>query len=174
MSIFSPRFSGHRQINASPETFLTGIKNRVESGLLTGKPHRRSRYVVTNHTEGQLTFRASDTLTAINIGLNDVTLRAEKDHEVAYSVSYRKWAKYVLGLSLSLGAVLVGVFFLRNPGAQMEASPVTSDPVLTRTLFWGLVGFWALVWPWVLIAMHRPFARKALDRIIREVDSAVR
>lgn len=51
-----------------------------------------------------------------------------------------------------------------------------ADPGLNRAiglaLFCFLTLFWALVWPWILIVMHRPVARKLLDRIIREVDIA--
>jgi len=33
-------------------------------------------------------------------------------------------------------------------------------------LFWGMLVFWCVAWPWILTAGHRPFARKALDHIL--------
>jgi hypothetical protein len=139
-----------------------------------GKPHWRSRYTVTRHTQQELAFRASDTMTAINVGLNEVTLRAGGNRTVQYSVRYLRWAAYVIGLGLVLGTVLVLAFLFRGLEDEIGRYTFVADPVANRNigvgLFWGLVLLWALVWPWLLIVMHKPFAKKLLDRIIREVD----
>jgi hypothetical protein len=176
MSLLSPRFSGQVQIAAAGAVFLEAMKARVQSGLLTGKPHWRSRYAVTTYTQQELAFRASDIMTAINVGLNQVILRTPGNRNVEYSVSYRKWAAYVVGLGAFLGIALVVAFLFWDIETQIDQYPFASDPVSNRTIglafFWVLVVFWAVVWPWILIIMHRPFARKLLNRIIREVDIA--
>jgi hypothetical protein len=156
--------------------FLEGMKARVRSGLLMGRPHWRSRYTVTNHTQQELAFRASDIMTAIDVGLNEVILRTPGNGTVEYSVSYLRWAAYVVGLGALLGIGFIVAFLFWDIQAQLDRYPLLSDPVLNRTIglaiFWGLIVFWSLVWPWILIVMHRPFARKLLEQVIREVDIA--
>jgi len=73
MSLRFPRFSGQTQIASSSAVFLERMKARVQSGLHTGSPHWRLRYEVTKHTQQELVFRASDIMTAINVGLNEKT-----------------------------------------------------------------------------------------------------
>lgn len=176
MSLLSPSFDGQTQIASSGAVFLERMKTRVQSGLLMGKPHWRSRYAVTRHTQQELAFRASDTMTAINVGLNEVVLRTAGNRNVEYSVSYLRWAAYVVGLGAFLGIALVLAFLFWDIEAQIGQYTFVGDPVLNGSiglaLFWGLILFWALVWPWILIVMHRPFARRLLERIIREVDIA--
>jgi hypothetical protein len=36
----------------------------------------------------------------------------------------------------------------------------------------GLLAFFALVWPVLVVAWHRRFARRALERVVREVVAA--
>ena len=176
MSLLSPRFNGQTQIASSGAVFLEGMKARIQAGLLVGKPHWRSRYAVTRHTQRELAFRAADFMTAINVGLNEVILRTPGNHRVEYSVSYFRWAAYVVGLGAFLGVAFVVAFLFWDIEAQIDRYPLVADPALNRTIglavFWGLTLFWCLVWPWLILVMHRPFARKLLDRIIREVDIA--
>ena len=176
MSVLSPSFTGKTGISSSGPAFLEKMKARVESGLLTGKPHRRARYVVTRHTQQELAFRASDFITAINVGLNEVSLRAVGDGTVEYSVRYQRWAAYVVGLGALLGGAFVVAFLFWDIGAQVERYPLVGDPALNRSVglaaLWALIAFWALVWPWLLVMMHRPAARRLLERIIRDVDVA--
>lgn len=176
MSILSPRFTGTIEVASRAPAFFEAMKTRVRHGLLTGKPHWRSRYVVTGHTEREMTIRACDFITAINVGLNEVVLRAPGNRSVEYSVSYLRWAAYVVGLGAVLGIAFIIGFLFWGIESQLDRYALVADPALNRTiglvLFWALVVFWAGIWPWILIAMHKPFARKLLDRIIREVDSA--
>ena len=95
MGVFSPSFTGKIQIASLGPMFLEGKKARVQSGLLMGRPYRRSRYLVTRHTRQELAFRASDIVTAINVGLNEVTLRTVGDRNVEYSVTYRRWGRAI-------------------------------------------------------------------------------
>ena len=178
MNLLSPSFNGQTQIASSGAVFLDRMRARVQSGLLMGKPHWRSRYAVTKHTQQELAFRASDIMTAINVGLNEVILRTTGNRNVVeYSVSYRRWAAYVVCLGAFLGIAFALAFLFWDIEAQVDRYAFVADPPLLNraiglALFWGLILFWALVWPWILIVMHRPFARKLLDRIIREVDIA--
>ncbi len=152
------------------------MKARVEAGLLTGKPHWRSRYVVTRQTDQELALRAADIMTAINVGLNDVTLRLAGNRNVEYSVSYVRWAAFVVGLGALFGIAFVLAFLFWDIERSISRYSFVADAGLNRilglTLFWGLVLFWAVVWPWILIVFHKPFARKLLNRIIQEVDMA--
>jgi hypothetical protein len=176
MSVVSPRFTGKTRIEAPGRAFLERMKDRVQAGLLTGAPHWRSRYEVTRHTEQELAFRASDFVTAINVGLNEVELRPTGDGSVSYSVSYKRWAAYVVGQGALLGVVFLLVFLFWDIETQLDRYPLVADPALNRTvgvaLFWGIVLFWTVVWPWILIVVHKAFARKLLNRIIQEVDAS--
>jgi len=110
-------------------------------------------------------------MTALNVGLNEVTLRAAGNRNLEYSVSYGRWAAYVVGLSAIIGIALIIGFLFGDIETQVARYVFVADPVSNRAvglrLFWGFVVFWSVVWPWVLIFTHRPFARKLLDRIIR-------
>lgn len=112
----------------------------------------------------------------INVGVNDVPLRAVGDGDIEYSVRYPRWAAYVVSLGALLGIAFIAVFLFSDIEAQQDRYSIVADPVLSRTvasaLFWALVVFWSVIWPWILIVMHRPFVSKLLERIIREVDGA--
>jgi hypothetical protein len=174
---FSPQFSGKTRIKSSGAAFLEKMKARVESGLLIGKPHPRSRYAVTSHTQRELAFRASDMKTAINVGLNDAVLRVTSSQEIEYSVTYKRWAAYCVGLGLVIGTGLAATFVWWRTGIEIGAYRLAANlsfggPIVSA-LVWANIAFWSLVWPWLLIAMHKPFARQLLDRIIGEVDGRV-
>ena len=175
MSLFSPRLRGQTEIASSSAPFLEAVKARIQSGLLTGKPHWRSRYTVTGHAQQEIAFRAADAMTAINVGLNEVTLCTAGNRRVEYSVSYRRWAAFVVGVSACFGIGFVAASLIWDIEARVARYAFVADPVLNTTvglaLLWGLVLFWAVIWPWILIAMHKPFARKLMDRIIQEVDA---
>ena len=35
----------------------------------------------------------------------------------------------------------------------------------------GMVLFWGFVWPWLLIALHKPVLRRLVARLVKEVDT---
>ena len=82
-NLFSPQFSGRIHVKSSAPAFFAKMKARVDSGLLMGRPHPRSRYAVTSHTQRELAFRAADLKTAINVGLNDAVLRVASAAAIA-------------------------------------------------------------------------------------------
>ncbi len=174
---FSPQFSGKIRIKSSGPAFLEKMKARIQSGLLMGRPHPRSRYAVTTHTARELAFRAADMKTAINVGLNDAVLRVATNNEIEYSVTYKRWAAYCVGVGLVIGTALVAMLLWSRASIALGGNHLAADlsfggPIVSA-LVWANIAFWCLVWPWLLIAMHRPFARKLLDRIISEVDGGV-
>jgi hypothetical protein len=176
VNIFLPVFAGRVGIRTPEALFLQEMKARIESGLLTGRPHRRSRYAVIRQSQREIAFAAADFTTAISVGLNEVVLRVAGERSVEYSVRYGKWAAYVVGLGACLCIAFLCVFLIWDIEAEFRRYAFVADPAMSRAiglaLFWGIALFWTLVWPWILIAMHRPFARRLLEQIIREVDAA--
>jgi hypothetical protein len=73
MVLFSPAFGGTVSIRTPSTEFLERLRRRIDAGFLAGTPHWRSRYVVAQQTDRELTFRASGFMTAINVGLNQDT-----------------------------------------------------------------------------------------------------
>jgi uncharacterized membrane protein (DUF485 family) len=65
---------------------------------------------------------------------------------------------------LLLGVVLL-ICLAVIPEMRSEIAAHTFGPVI----FGGLLAFFSLLWPWILTALHRPFAEKTLQRILREV-----
>jgi hypothetical protein len=65
----------------------------------------------------------------------------------------------VLSLLIALSAVGVMLFWGQAIQAQ-QYGPL---------LFWCHVGFWGVAWPWILTALHKPFASRCLERILRDV-----
>lgn len=165
---------GTTNIRANSAVFLSAFTRRVETGLLSGAPASRSRYLVTQQQDNSLRFHAETFWTAVNVGLNDVQLTVDSDGQVMYTIRFPKWAGYVLGLSAGLGIIFVVVFTTIDLRSYIAAHPGSSFPRLSINqnvaLAWGMVLFWALVWPWILMACHKRPLRRLMNRIIAEVD----
>lgn len=93
-----PKIEGSAAIRSTSSEFAEGLRSRVEAGLLTGAPHPRSNYSLSDIGAGGLRIRADDGWTAINVGLNDFEVGLERSGAVRYEVRYWRWATYVLGL----------------------------------------------------------------------------
>ncbi len=173
MTIFSPTFNGKTKIQTTAKVFLEKFRERVEIGLLSGRPHWRARYAVTQQTENQLVFASRGIMSSINVGLNKVSLRYDKGL-IEYHVTYWGWAIYCVLLGAILGFILILVYFFTDTTGMIDQRPMVVDPMLNReigfAIFWGSVAFWGFIWPWVLVAIHKRFAEKALNNIIHEVD----
>ncbi len=172
----TPETRGTVRIHSAPARFLQAFQQRVASGLLSGKPHARSNYVVTQAGADRLHVRAADWWTAINVGLNELDLQLSQPGMVRYHVRYWRWASYALGLSGVLG--LIGLLLLltldvrgyitRSPGSMVPGLSVDQNLLVA----WAMVLFWGFVWPWVLIVLHKPPLRRLVTRLVTEVDAA--
>jgi hypothetical protein len=173
--ILMPEIEGTLSIRSSPEPFLQAFRQRVTAGLLSGGPHPRSNYVVTEGDSGHLVVRAADWWTAINVGLNRLELRRVSPDVIHYNVRYWQWARYALGLSAGLG--LVGVILLlsldvRGYIERHQSSMVPGLSIEQNLLIaWLMVLFWGFIWPWLLIAFHKRPLRGLVTRLIAEVDA---
>jgi len=164
MGMFSPAYEGVIELGAVPDDFTERVARRVESGLLVPGSRRRADYVVRSRSQDAVSFAARGFWTAYNVGLNEVELRRDGLHRIAYHGSFRRWAAYaaIHGLALT-GAILAVV--LAWPGARDQVSQTPYGwPVLL-----GLLVFFGLLWPWVLVAIHRRMVPWSLVRIVQEV-----
>jgi hypothetical protein len=175
--IFAPIVDGSTPLRSQGQAFLAGFQARVAAGLLTGRPHPRSKYSVTSSDPEHLHVRAANSSTAVNVGLNEVDLSVPEAGMVRYRVEYWRWAKFVVGLGCVLGivgATLLLVFDARTYIANHPASRIPSLTVGENVaVAWAMVIFWGFVWPWLLIALHRRPVRRLIERLIAEVDVAV-
>ena len=163
MGSFSPEYSGTIEFKALPDDYTDRIARRVETGLLVAGSRRRANYVVRAKSREAISFSAVGFWTAYNLGLNDVELRGAGPNRVDYHGSFRRWALYATINSLALVTViLVGLLVL--PGAREEVSRYSWG--------WPFIGallvFFGLVWPWLLVGIHRRFIPRALEHIVRE------
>lgn len=163
MALLRPEFEGELEVASLPDDFADRIRRRVESGLFI--PGRRSRadYRVENVDRSGITFAAGGLLTAYNIGLNVVNVQRVGADRIRYRVSYWRWTRIA-----ALHGALLGILFL----ASYAFFPFVRRDVASyphgAEIFWGMVFFWCVAWPWVLSAIHRGPAERALQRILRE------
>jgi hypothetical protein len=170
--ILLPEIEGIVLVRSSAETFLRVFGQRVKAGLLTGRPHPRSNYVVSASDSRHLEVRAADWWTATNVGLNRLELRHLPPNRIRYHVRYWQWAQYAIGLCGALG--LVGIALLLSfdvreyirysmvPGLSIEQNLVIA---------WVMVLFWGFIWPWLLIAMHKRPVHRLVKNLIADVDA---
>ena len=174
--MFIPQIEGTVPIRSPAESFLRAFRERVTAGLLDGRPHPRSNYVVSEAASGALVVLAADWWTAINVGLNRVELRPLPPDLIRYDVRYWRWALYAISLSAGLG--LVGLAMLlsldvRSYIARHERSMIPGLSIEQNlAIAWLMVLFWGYIWPWLLIALHKRPLRQLVTRLIGEVDVA--
>lgn len=167
---------GRASIRSQAKAFFDAFVRRIETGLLGPASGRRNRYAVTRRSSDGLGFRAANRWTAYNIGLNQVDLSLASPGVIRYQVRYPRWAGYVVGFSALLGGIMAIVFFVIDIRTYIATHRLSQIPGLTvdqnLAVAWGLAAFFFLVWPWILIAMHKGPLRRALEQVIREVDAA--
>jgi hypothetical protein len=159
---FRPSFEGELAAREIPDDFFERIERRLASGLFVAGSRRRANYLVTAKSSDALSFEAQGFLTAYAIGLNHVVLRRIARGVVSYQVSLARWTRYAVIHCGLLGLVLAVA--LSFPSAREQVFAHAYGPFLA----YGMVAFWGGVWPWILTAVHRPFARRALERVLRE------
>jgi hypothetical protein len=122
----------------------------------------------------ELTIYAVDWWTAINVGLNDLTLRVAHTGTVQYQVKYWRWAGYSIGLSALLGLTGLVPLLTADVRGYLARNLTRGLPGLSvdqnLLIAWVMVGFWGFVWPWLLIALHKRPLRQLVERLVREVD----
>jgi hypothetical protein len=161
MQFFLPVFAGQMSVPGVPSDFSSRLAERVRTGLLVPGSRRRANYTVDSAGSDHLRFRAADLSTAISVGLNEVSVERRDATTISYEVRYWRWTLYCVTLSLLivLSAVCVKFFW----GQELQS--LRYGPLL----FWFHMGFWGFAWPWILTALHKPFASRCLERILREV-----
>jgi len=159
---FRPEFEGELSVAQIPGDFFTRFARRVETGLFIPGSRRRANYRVRSSSADSLSFEAEDFLTAYNVGLNDVELQRGGSGTIAYRVSFRRWSRYARIHGGLLGVTMAALYLVPVLRVQVTTYPAGV------ALYWGMLLFWSLAWPWLLTALHRPFARMALERLLRE------
>jgi uncharacterized membrane protein (DUF485 family) len=164
MKWFLPRFTGTMNVGRIPENFFYRMADRVRDGLFVPGSRTRANYAATRSDRYELRFAAGDWWTAINVGLNQVRLFRVDGERIGYEVTYWKWTLYAVGLGALIGlSMIAGLFFV--PLEQMEVTEWGRQGVL---IFGINAGFWCFAWPWVLTAIHKRFAARCLENIMRE------
>jgi len=174
MSI-NPQIQGVVPIGSAVEEFLEAFRRRISAGLLTGQPHPRSNYRVSETGPGHLVVHAADWWTAINVGLNELELHLPQGGSVHYRVRYWRWVQFGLALSGMLG--LIGIVLLasldvrgyiaRHSNSMLPGLSVDQNLLVA----WLMVLFWGFAWPWLLIPLHKRPLRRLVERLIAEVDA---
>lgn len=174
---FLPRTQGNASIRAEPEAFVRTFARRIESGLFPDASSRRSRYAVTRQARDRLAFRATDWLTAVNVGLNEVELSVSVG-QARYTIEYRRWAAYAVLLSAAIGLAIAVTFLIVDLRDYVDRHPERMIPGLTAgqnvAIGWAMAIFWGFVWPWILIGLHKKPLRTVMARLIEEVDQSAR
>jgi hypothetical protein len=167
---FLPRTAGAVPVRTQPEAFIQAFARRVETGLLG---QQRSRYAITRQERHGLAFRAADWPTALGVGLNDVELTITAG-QARYAIHYWRWAAYAVGLSAAIGAGLAILFLALDVREYVDRDVLWMIPGLSTdqhvAIAWSMVAFWGLVWPWILIGLHKRPLRQLIERLISEVD----
>jgi hypothetical protein len=161
---FLPYTKGSIELEAVPHDFAERISARVGDGLFNPGSRLRAQYSVRNADEQSVTFGADTWFTAINVGLNEVTLYREGDSTIAYAVQFRRWTLYCVGLCGMIGLAFIGCYLL-VPSMRLEIQRSTGNALV----FWTMTLFWGFVWPWILTALHKGPAGACLEGIVREV-----
>jgi len=74
----------------------------------------------------------------------------------------------------AIGIVLVLNFDVRGYLAQMPPSMRWGLGVeQSVVLLWAFIVFWGIVWPWILVALHKRPLHSLVNRLVTAVDEAV-
>lgn len=163
MSVIVPLFGGTIEADDVAADLMARLARRVEDGLLDPGSRRRANYVVRERDDEFISFGAADLWTSLNIGLNEVEVQRAGDGRLTYRVAYWAWTFSCIVLCAAIGPILVGAYLLW-PGMAAQIAAARYGAIT----FWGNVIFWCGFWPWILTALHKPFAARCLRKILRE------
>lgn len=159
---FRPSFEGAVSVARVPDDFFDRIERRAADGLLVPGERTRAGYRITARSTDSLEFVADGFLTAYALGLNHVRLQRTELTTIAYQVSFARWTRYAVIHGWLVGLAAGAPCLI--PAVWRDVKAYTYGP----QIYLSMVLFWGLVWPWLLTAIHRPFASKALERILLE------
>lgn len=162
MGLFAPEFDGQLTLERLPEDFAARIRRRVDDGLFVPGSRHRADYRIMTLDRNTITFVAAGFLTTYNVGLNEVTVRRGGRNQVQYHVAYWGWTRLAAAHGALLGLVFALCYAL-VPSLRAEIGAYPYGLALSG----GIVGFFSLAWPWILSALHRRPAERALQNILR-------
>ncbi|MFQ5526303.1 MAG: hypothetical protein ACE5GX_08575 [Thermoanaerobaculia bacterium] len=174
LGLLHPSFEGVWRPGTLSADFARKLAARVRTGLLPAAKAKRNRYEILTETDSSLHFRSTTLLTGANIGWNDVELRADPGQgRVTYRVEFWAWTRFCVLLGLALGAVFAALVVL----PVLTGTYLFSEsyyPSQAEVLYFALpmMIFWCLVWPWILVAMHKRPARRGFEGLLREVNES--
>jgi len=163
MVSFVPEFEGEMTFASLPDDFVERLRLRVDAGLLCPGVRARADYRVQSSDRDAIRIEAQGFLTQYNVGLNEITVTRGGPNRLCYQVRFWRWTWYAVGNSLLPGLMLVmASAWSPEVRAAYTAAPGGLPAVV------GILGFFSLAWPWLMTAIHRRFAERALQRILRE------
>ncbi len=171
VKIFFPGLPGTYSPERISENFPDKLARRVQSGVLPRAPKSRNRYVIGSKTKDRMTFSSSGLWTGISVGLNDVEVHLDKNSippRILYRVKYWVWTQYCVILGLAIGISIIASRYYLFPG--WFAKWGYGQPEFFYS--YGEIIFWCILWPWILVALHKKPVSKLLKRIFDEVNQS--
>lgn len=165
-TLFLPEFEG-RLSDGLPNDTLTRVAEAVKAGTFRSGPASRAQYEMISEEPDRIRFRARTLLTAIGIGLNDITLEGLPDGEIAYFVSFYRWFYYCVIITLVALAVPAGMLIGRLLGPSLGLRPAFGGGGPWVTFMLAAILVLGPFWPFVLTALHKTVARACLEQLVR-------
>lgn len=162
---FLPRFEGELETPEGAEAALAQITRALEERRLFPFTGPRWRYEIVEKNRNRLRFRAANLATEITIGLNDVSVETYGGRALRYKASYYKHLLYVVALVWGI-MVFQGALFLVLPpfrDGMTSLNPGATAWLLVLSLFF------LLVFPMIMLLVHRPMAQRMLEARLRAV-----
>ncbi len=167
---FLPRLEGRLPADLPKDT-LARVAKAVRDGRFQPGSAFRTQYVLVFEEPDRIRFQARTLLTAIGVGLNDVTLMRQPDGGIAYFVSFYRWFFYALTITLVGLAVPAGMLFGRIFAPVLGLHPAFGRGGAEVDVFLGAILVLGLLWPFILTAMHKPVVRGLLEQLVRNAGS---
>ena len=164
-ALFLPEFEG-RLPGELPKDTLARVAEAVRSGSFQSGPVARAQYVMVFEESDRVRFRARTLLTAIGVGLNDVTMQRLNDGEISYFVSFYRWFYYCVVITLVALAVPAGMLVGRLLGPSLGLRPAFGGGGPWVTVMLGAILVLGPFWPFVLTALHKTVARAYLEQLV--------
>jgi hypothetical protein len=170
-ALFLPEFEG-RLPDDLPKDTLARVAEAVKAGTFRRGLAARGQYVLVLEEPDRIRFRARTLLTAIGIGLNEVTLESLPEGGIAFFVSFYRWFYYALFITLVALAVPAGMLIGRLLGPSLGLRPAFGGGGPWITVMLGVILVLGLFWPFILAVLHKPMARVVLEQLVRKACAA--